>query len=183
MKEEEEPFFFLVASSPPIPFVVPRWPVVSWQTVCVDFSSQSIHFNHNGAAEGVAAAGARGQFTNWLAGICIYSTRQNVTTGLGDDLCVLLAKQSDEGNLSCGSRSAEHGRPRPLLLASSVTCHTAVGTDRGMPTGGEERGELRRRRRRRCSGGTRGQEGRRDEATCQEVFTAESAASICLVFN
>lgn len=33
--------------------------------------------------------------------------QQNVTTGLGDDLCGLPAKQTDEGNLSCGSRFAE----------------------------------------------------------------------------
>lgn len=177
MKEEEEPFFFLVASSPSCPGDL-------WSPGRL-FALTLAHSRFISITTGQQrewrrrGAGARGQFANWLAGICIYSTRQNVTTGLGDDLCVLLAKQSDEGNLSCGSRSAQHGRPRPLLLASSVTCHTAVGTDRGMPTGGEERGELKRRR---CWG-TRGQEGRREEATCQEVFTAESAASICLVFN
>lgn len=87
----------------------------------VDFSPQSIHFNHVGQR--------RERRTNWLAGICIYSTQQNVTDGLGGDLCGLLAKQTDEGNLSCRSCSAEQGLPRPLLLALSVTCHAAVGRD------------------------------------------------------
>lgn len=62
--------------------------------------------------------------------------QQNVTTGLGGDLCGLLAKQTDEGNLSCGLCFAEQGLPHPLLLAPPVTCHATVGTWRG-----EARGE------------------------------------------
>lgn len=62
--------------------------------------------------------------------------QQNVTTGLGGDLCGLLAKQTDEGNLSCGSCFAEQGGlPHPLLLASPVTCHATVGTRRGETRG------------------------------------------------
>lgn len=66
--------------------------------------------------------------------------QQNVTTGLGGDLCGLLAKQTDEGNLSCGLCSAEQGQPHPLLLASSVTCHAAVGMRRGKTRGVDRRG-------------------------------------------
>lgn len=84
---------------------------------------------------------------NWLAGICIYSTQQNVTNGLGGDLCGLLAKQTDEGNLSCSLCSIEQGQPRPLLLALSVTCHAAVGTRRGemrwVNTRGDRRGAVK----------------------------------------
>lgn len=60
--------------------------------------------------------------------------QQNVTTGLGGDLCGLPAKQTDEGNLSCSSRFAELQRAglgwgggwyddchNPLLLTSPVT--------------------------------------------------------------
>lgn len=64
-----------------------------------------VHVHGWGLGKGVAA----GVFANWLAGICIYSMQQNVTTGLGGDLCGLSAKQTDEGNLSCGSRFAEEG--------------------------------------------------------------------------
>lgn len=67
--------------------------------------------------------------------------QQNVTTGLGGDLCGLLAQQTDEGNLSCGSCSAEQGQPRPLLLASSVTCHAAVGAREGETRRVDGRGE------------------------------------------
>lgn len=66
--------------------------------------------------------------------------QQNVTTGLGGDLCGLLAKQTDEGNLSCGLRFAEQGLPHPLLLASPVTCHATVGTRRGETRGVDRRG-------------------------------------------
>lgn len=73
--------------------------------------------------------------------------QQNVTTGLGGDLCGPPAKQTDEGNLSCGSCFAELGgdggwevkggggggrcRSGPLLLASPVTCQFWVGTEGG----------------------------------------------------
>lgn len=57
--------------------------------------------------------------------------QQNVTNGLGGDLCGLLAKQTDEGNLSCSFWSIEQGQPHPLLLALSLTCHAAVDTTRG----------------------------------------------------
>lgn len=67
--------------------------------------------------------------------------QQNVTPGLGADLCGLLAKQTDEGNLSCGLCSAEQEQPHPLLLASSVTCHAAVGMRRGKTRGVDGRGE------------------------------------------
>lgn len=77
-----------------------------------------------------------------MAGICIYSMQQNVTTGLGGDLRGRLAKQTDEGNLSCGLCFAEQGLPHPLLLASPVTCHATVGTRRGVDRRGEEREEL-----------------------------------------
>lgn len=56
--------------------------------------------------------------------------QQNVTNGLGGDLSGLLAKQTDEGNLSCSLCSIEQGQPHPLLLALSLTCHAAVGTTR-----------------------------------------------------
>ena len=42
--------------------------------------------------------------------------QQNVTTGLGGDLCGLLAKQTDEGNLSCGVCSAEQGSTAPTIV-------------------------------------------------------------------
>lgn len=47
--------------------------------------------------------------------------QQNVTTGLGGDLCGLLAKQTDEGNLSCGMCSAEQGSAAPAIV--SVVSH------------------------------------------------------------
>lgn len=78
--------------------------------------------------------------------------QQNVTTGLGGDLCGPPAKQTDEGNLSCGSCFAELGgdggweargggrgegccRSGPLLLASPVTCQFWVGAEGGGANG------------------------------------------------
>lgn len=117
---------------PPPPFTLscPADPSASGRLAGVDFSLQSIHFNHNGQRREHGERRA-----NWLAGICIYSTQQNVTTGLGDDLCGLLAKQTDEGNLSCCLCSTEQGQPRPLLLASSVTCHAVVAPGTGKTRG------------------------------------------------
>lgn len=64
--------------------------------------------------------------------------QQNVTTGLGGDLCGLLAKQTDEGNLSCGVCSAEQGSAAPTIV--SVVSHLSRN-------GGREEGEREREKR------------------------------------
>lgn len=76
-----------------------------------------------------------------MAGICIYSMQQNVTTGLGGDLSGPLAKQTDEGNLSCSLCFAEQGLPHPLLLALPVTCQFRVGVRREETSGADGKGE------------------------------------------
>lgn len=59
-----------------------------------------------------------------MAGICIYSMRQNVTDGLSADLRRPPAKQTDEGNLSCGLCFAEQGGwGLPALTIVSVANH------------------------------------------------------------
>lgn len=47
--------------------------------------------------------------------------QQNVTTGGGGDLCGLLVKQTDEGNLSWNSGSAEQQQAAPTIV--SVVTH------------------------------------------------------------
>lgn len=47
--------------------------------------------------------------------------QQNVTTGGGGDLCGLLVKQTDEGNLSWGLGSAEQRQAAPTIV--SVVTH------------------------------------------------------------
>lgn len=140
------------SSKGPLPVFsrVPLTPELFWRQPGVDFSPQSIHFNHVGQR--------RERHANWLAGICIYSTQQNVTDGLGGDLCGLLAKQTDEGNLSCRLCSTEQGQPRPLLLALSVTCHAAVGRD--------EMSQHRRRQKR----SSKDRDRRDDSLICRTVL-------------
>lgn len=43
----------------------------------------------------------------------------------------LLAKQTDEGNLSCSGLWRRRLGPLALLLASSVTCHAALALEGG----------------------------------------------------
>lgn len=67
--------------------------------------------------------------------------QQNVTTGLGGDLCGLLAKQTDEGNLSCGLRFAEQGggaaAPTIVSDASHLSRHSRHEETRGVDRRGD----------------------------------------------
>lgn len=75
--------------------------------------------------------------------------QQNVTTGLGGDLCGPLAKQTDEGNLSCRSCFAEQGLPQPTIV--SVASHLSLQGGHG------------KRRDKGSRQGRRGEEGAEDD--------------------
>ena len=63
--------------------------------------------------------------------------QQNVTIGLGGDLCGLLAKQTDEGNLSCSLSSIERGGGAAAAptIVSVVTHLSRYGGQEGRKDG------------------------------------------------
>lgn len=70
--------------------------------------------------------------------------QQNVTTGLGGDLCGLLAKQTDEGNLSCGLRFAERGgTAAPTIVNNASHLSRHGGHEERRDRRGEREEELR----------------------------------------
>lgn len=88
---------------------------------CVDFTAQSIHFNHNAQQAG-GGWGGTWLLIDWQ--VFAYTVWDKMSAGALALTCKrLLAKQTDEGNLSCGG--LWHG-PLTLLLAASLTCHATV---------------------------------------------------------
>lgn len=80
------------------------------------------------------ASGGSSTLIDWQ--VFAYTVRDKMSAGpLAGDLRGLLAKQTDEGNLSCSGLQRGRLGPPALLLASSVTCHGAVAFER--PSGRE----------------------------------------------
>lgn len=89
---------------------------------CVDFSLQSIHFNHNAQQPGGGGGEGSRTLIDWQ--VFAYTVWDKMSAGVSVLTCKgLLAKQTDEGNLSCGGVCG--AASLVLLLVSSVTCHGA----------------------------------------------------------
>lgn len=83
-------------------------------------------------------SGGRGTLIDWQ--VFAYTVWDKMSAGALAVTCrELLAKQTDEGNLSCSGLRRGRLGPLALLLASSVTCHSALALERAEQAGGSGR--------------------------------------------